>query len=125
METGIIVLAHGSKVKSGTEGLYRIVDLIREMGGYKAVEAAFLQLAPPSLDEAVDGLIQRRCKQIIIMPLLLFTGNHVLSDIPRALDAQKSKYPDTIFIMARNIGPDPGIARIACERIEEVLHERE
>lgn len=123
MKTGIIILAHGSKQKSGNEGLSRIVGLIREMGEYEEVEAAFLQLAPPGLDEVVRTLVQRGIKKIIIMPLLLFSGNHVLVDIPQAVEAEKIKYPDITFAITKNIGPDPRIARIACERVDEVLHE--
>ncbi len=121
METGIIVLAHGSKIESGTEGLYRIVNLIQQMGGYKVVEPAFLQLASPSLEDTIEALVRRRIKKIIVMPLLLFSGNHVLEDIPRAVEAEKTKYPDITFTIAVNICPDPMIARIACRRIEEVL----
>lgn len=122
METGIIILAHGSKIESGNEGLYRIVDLIREIGGYKEVEPAFLQLATPSLNDSIQSLLQRKVKKILIMPLLLFSGNHVREDIPQIIEAEKTKHPDITFVLARNIGPDLRIAKIAHDRIEEALH---
>lgn len=123
METGIIILAHGSKIESGNEGLYRIVDLIQEIGGYKDVEPAFLQLATPSLNDSIQNLLQRKIKKIVIMPLLLFSGNHVREDIPQIIEAEKAKHPDITFVLARNIGPDLRIAKIAHDRIEEALHE--
>ncbi len=123
METGIIVLAHGSKIKSGTEGLHHIVSMIQEMGNYKFVVPAFLQLSSPNLSEAVAALIEHQIDRVVIMPLLLFSGNHVLEDIPQAVESQKALYPAVDFEITRNIGPDPLIARIAYQRIEEVCHE--
>ena len=122
METGIIVLAHGSKIISGTEDLHKIVDMVREIGRYDVVEAAFLQLASPSLSESIKKFTQRRIKKIVIMPLLLFSGNHVLKDIPRTIEAERAVYPDVTFVMTKNIGPDMRIAQIAHERIQEVLN---
>ena len=124
MKTGIIILAHGSKISSGNEGLHEIVGLIREIGDYEAVEAAFLQLASPGLEEAVNALAGKNVGKIIVMPLLLFSGNHVCEDIPRAVDREKTKYPDITFEITRNIGPDKRIAQIAHERIGEVINER-
>ncbi len=122
METGIIVLAHGSKIKSGTEGLHHIVSMIQEMGNYQFVVPAFLQLSSPNLSEAVATLLEHQIERVVIMPLLLFSGNHVREDIPHAIQAQRALYPDITFEITRNIGPDPLIARIAYQRIEEVYH---
>ncbi len=123
METGIIVLAHGSKIMSGNEGLHQIISMIQEMGGYEAVKPAYLQLASPNLSEAVEALVKLEVNRIIIMPLLLFSGNHVKEDIPLAITSLKSLYPDVTFEITRNIGPDPLIARIAYHRVEEIFHE--
>jgi precorrin-8X/cobalt-precorrin-8 methylmutase len=123
METGIIVLAHGSKIKSGTEGLHHIISMIQEMGNYQFVVPAFLQLSSPNLSEAIATLVDHQIERVVIMPLLLFSGNHVREDIPQAVESQKALYPEVTFKIARNIGPDPLIARIAYQRIEEVYHE--
>ena len=123
METGIIVLAHGSKIKSGTEGLHHIVSMIQEMGNYQIVLPAFLQLSSPNLSEAVATLLEHKVERVVIMPLLLFSGNHVLEDIPQAVESQRALYPGVTFKITRNIGPDPLIARIAYQRIEEIYHE--
>ena len=61
--------------------------------------------------------------RIVVVPLLLFKGNHVYKDIPEMLENEKSKYPQVEFIYANNIGADERIALIAADRIHEVLIE--
>ncbi len=122
VKTGVIVLAHGSKVKTGNEGLFKIVEMLREMKKWDMVEAGFLQLAKPGLTEVVDDLICRGAKRVVIMPLLLFSGNHVLKDIPEEIDNERKKFPDVDFCYAKNIGADERIAQIANDRIEEAVH---
>jgi sirohydrochlorin ferrochelatase len=53
------------------------------------------------------------------MPLLLFSGNHVLKDIPDEIENEKRKYPEIQFFYARNLGADKRIAQIAADRIDE------
>ncbi len=121
-KTGVVVLAHGSKVKSGNEGLFKIVEMLRTMGKWDMVEAGFLQLAKPGLTEAVEDLIGRGAKRVVVMPLLLFSGNHVLTDIPEEIEKERKKYPEVEFCYAKNIGADERIAQITRERIEEAIN---
>jgi len=121
IKTGVIVLAHGSKVKSGNEGLFKIVDILRAMEKWDMVEAGFLQLAKPGLTDVVEDLIERGAKRVVVMPLLLFSGNHVLKDIPEEIEQERMKFPDVEFCYAKNIGPDERIAQIVNDRIEEAV----
>ncbi len=121
-KTGVIVLAHGSKVRTGNEGLFSIVEMLRTMGKWDMVEAGFLQLAKPGLTEVVEDLTGRGAERIVVMPLLLFSGNHVLKDIPEEIDNERKKYPEVEFCYAKNIGADERIALIAADRIEEAAN---
>ena len=122
IKTGVVVLAHGSKVKSGNEGLFKIVEMLRAMGKWDMVEAGFLQLAKPGLTEAVDDIVGRGAKRVVVMPLLLFSGNHVLKDIPEEIEKERKKYPEVEFCYTKNIGADERIAQITRERIDEAIN---
>ncbi|MHC4268930.1 MAG: sirohydrochlorin chelatase [Planctomycetota bacterium] len=121
-KTGVIVLAHGSKVRTGNDGLFKIVEMLRVTGKWDMVEAGFLQLAKPGLTEVVENLIQRGAKRVVVMPLLLFSGNHVLKDIPEEIEQERIKFPEVEFCYAKNIGADERIAQIANDRIEEAVN---
>jgi len=119
LKTGVIVLAHGSKVKSGNEGLFKVVEMLRATGKWDMVDACFLQLAKPGLSEGVKNIVEKGAEKIVVMPLLLFSGNHVLKDIPDEIENEKRKYPEIQFFYARNLGADERIAQIAADRIDE------
>ena len=122
IKTGVVVLAHGSKVKSGNEGLFKIVEMLRAMGKWDMVEAGFLQLAKPGLTEAVEDIVGKGAERVVVMPLLLFSGNHVLKDIPEEIEKEQKKYPDVEFCYAKNIGADERIAQITGEKIEDAIN---
>ena len=122
IKTGVVVLAHGSKVRSGNEGLFKIVEMLRAMGKWDMVEAGFLQLAKPGLTEAVENIVGKGAKRVVVMPLLLFSGNHVLKDIPEEIEKEQKKYPDVEFCYAKNIGADERIAQITGEKIEDAIN---
>ena len=122
MKTGIIVLAHGSKIKSGNEGLFKIVKMLQEMGKWETVDACFLQLAEPAFTDVVKNIVERGVNNIVVMPLLLFSGNHVMKDIPDEIEIEKRRYPEVKFYYANNLGADKRIAQIASDRIEEAIN---
>jgi len=123
VKTGVIVLAHGSKVRTGNEGLYTIVEMLRAMDKWDMVEPGFLQLAKPGLTEVVEVLVDRGAKRVVVMPLLLFSGNHVLKDIPEEIDIERKKFPDVEFCYAKNIGADERIAMIVSDRVDESVNQ--
>ncbi|OGL51048.1 MAG: hypothetical protein A3C43_00310, partial [Candidatus Schekmanbacteria bacterium RIFCSPHIGHO2_02_FULL_38_11] len=116
MKTGIILISHGSKLNSGNDGLFKVADMLRAMNRWDIVEAAFLQLAKPGFDEVVKKTVECGIERIVVVPLLLFKGNHVYKDIPEMLENEKVKYPNVEFIYANNIGADERIALIAADR---------
>ena len=123
IKTGVIVLAHGSKVRTGNEGLFTIVEMLRAMGKWDMVEPGFLQLAKPGLTEVVEVLVDRGAKRVVVMPLLLFSGNHALKDIPEEIDIERKKFPDVEFCYAKNIGADERIAMIVSDRVDESVNQ--
>ncbi len=121
MKTSIIVLAHGSNVNSGNDGLFKIVDMLKITNKWDSVESAFLKLAKPGLFETIDKVVNEGAKRVVIFPLILFSGNHAKNDIPEEIDKHKERYPGVEFVYANNLGPDERIAQIATDRINEAL----
>ena len=121
VKTSVIVLAHGSKVATGNEGLFKIVEMLKVANSWDSVEAGFLQRVKPGLDDVVEKVVNEGAKRVVIIPLLLFSGNHVRKDIPLEIERHITRYPDVEFLYAENIGPDERIAQIATDRINDVL----
>ena len=123
IKTSIIVLSHGSKVASGNDGLFKIVEMLKISNKWDSVEAGFLQLAEPNLKQVIEKVVKEGSRRVVVIPLLLFSGSHVVKDIPREIDEQRKVYPDVEFLFAKNLGADERIAQIASDRINDVLRD--
>lgn len=121
MSDGIILLGHGSRREEANEEIREIARMAAGNQQGDFYETAFLSIARPDLSEAVKKIIQLGVNRIIIMPVFLVTGNHIVQDIPEEIERLKISYPDIEFIMAGHIGTHPGIADIIKERIMEAL----
>ena len=79
----LIIVAHGSKVKSSNDEVIEIVSQIRnDINSGILVFHAFLELTEPSVFKAITNAIAENCKKIKIFPYFLAAGKHVQEDIP-------------------------------------------
>ncbi|HEY3415248.1 MAG TPA: CbiX/SirB N-terminal domain-containing protein [Armatimonadota bacterium] len=120
MKRAIIVLGHGSRSADATEQFLRIIEMLRELHPDDSVLPAFMELAPPRLAEAISLAIGQGAKEIIVLPCFLFQGMHIKRDIPEMLAELKAENPDVTVLFGRPIGPDPRIAEILTDRLEEI-----
>ncbi len=116
---GLVVLAHGSKVRETQETLLRILEEVKANVSYDLVEGAYLQLMNPSLEVAVDRLYEKGCKDIVVFPFFLFAGNHIKEDIPGEIEKIEEKYPEINIKFLENIGYDPKLVEIILDRVKE------
>jgi precorrin-8X/cobalt-precorrin-8 methylmutase len=109
MDTGIIILAHGSRGERGAVEVSHVLQRLVE--GLKVllpsdleIIGASLQFNHPNMEEAVELLINLRVKSIIIAPYFLFPGTHLTEDIPHLIQSLKTRYPGRQFIATENLG---------------------
>ncbi len=107
----LIIVAHGSKVKSSND---EIVDIMLKIKNNIKDENvlvfhAFLELAEPSIFMALNKAIAENCKKIKIFPYFLAAGKHVKEDIPCEIKKIKKQYPEIEFTLLPHIGKCSGI----------------
>ena len=107
----LIIVAHGSKVKSSND---EIVDIMLKIkNSVKDDEIlvfhAFLELSEPSIFMALNKAIAENCKIIKIFPYFLAAGKHVQEDIPCEIKKFKKQYPQIEFVILPHIGKCAGI----------------
>ena len=106
----LIIIAHGSKVKSSNDEIVDIVSKIKNSVDNKLlVFHAFLELTEPSVFVAINKAIANNCKKIKIFPYFLAAGKHVQEDIPSVIQEFKDSYPKIEFILLPHIGKCNGI----------------
>ena len=109
----LIIVAHGSKVKSSNDEIVDIVSKIKSnIDDNILVFHAFLELSEPSIFMAINKAIAENCKRIKIFPYFLAAGRHVQEDIPCEIKKFKKQYPEIEFILLPHIGKCNGIGNM-------------
>ena len=121
MITGIIVFAHGSRIEPANRAVRAVAADLARAGGYPIVEAAFLELGTPSLEEAADLLVARGVERIVIIPYFLTPGTHLERDLPAIVERILKKHQDIQAIATASLDGHPGLVQILADRARNVL----
>lgn len=108
----LIVLAHGSR----DERSVTTIHAIAEMTGARA---AFLDLAAPSLDDAVDQLVGEGHPEIVVVPLLLTDAYHANHDVPAVVTAAEARHPGVRVRVTQTLGLDNAVFTVLDRRLRE------
>jgi sirohydrochlorin ferrochelatase len=99
LTNGLLLVVHGTRDRVGVAEAHRALEMVAERMAPRPVELGFIELAKPSIAEAVARLVQRRVRQFTVAPLMLFAAAHVKQDIPRmvadGLGSPSKKGPGT------------------------------
>ncbi len=97
MKTAYLVIAHGSREKEANQAFLEFLERFRHLFPKRFVIGAFLELARPSIAQAIDQCVEAGMMEIIVMPLMFFSGRHVKKDIPQMIEEAKAKHPAVDF----------------------------
>ncbi len=102
----LLLIAHGSRRAESNEEIRALTSKVQALAGeqYARVECAFLELAEPSIETAIDALVVAGETHILCVPYFLARGAHVASDIPDALKAARLKHPSVQFTVSDYLG---------------------
>lgn len=102
----MLIIAHGSRRAASNEDVKILAGKVAEHLQLPddAVQAAFLELATPSINEAIDACFQRGTHEITVLPYFLSPGTHVVNDVPAAIAEAQRKWPDKIITVLPHIG---------------------
>ena len=115
---GILVVAHGSRVKETENTLASILSMVREMLPDICMEFAFMEFSEHTLEKAVRSLVERHVTEIKVVPYFLFMGIHLREDIPKMIQECTTDYPNLKVSVSEPLGADRRLAEILVERIK-------
>jgi len=107
--SGILLVAHGSRVESSNAEVQRLAERLRkhlasDSSAATVVEHAFLELAEPSIGDAIDQCAAHGVTSLHVLPYFLAAGRHVRDDIPEEIESGGRKYPHMQISLAPHIG---------------------
>lgn len=121
MKTALIFVDHGSRFQAANVMLEEVVRMAREHGGYDLVEAAHMELAEPTLEQAFERCVAQGAERVVVHPYFLSPGRHSQSDIPRMTREAGAKYPHVETWMTEPLGVDDRLIEVVLSRVEECL----
>ncbi len=118
---GMLLVGHGTRDARGVAEFLDTARLIAALVPDVAVEAGFLELAEPSIGEALEHLAEREAHDVIVVPLLLFAAGHAKQDIPNDVAAAAARFPQFAIRQAEPLGCHEKILAASAERFGSVL----
>ncbi|TFH22194.1 MAG: cobalamin biosynthesis protein CbiX [Myxococcales bacterium] len=117
---GIVIVDHGSRRTEANQAFLTVVERFAERREHDVVEAAHMELAPPTLADAFERAIARGATRIIVHPYFLFAGRHSTEDIPR-LCTEAAAHSGVEWRVTEPLGLSDRILDTVAERIEAAI----
>lgn len=121
-DIGVILVDHGSKVAEANAMLHEVARLFRESTGASIVEPAHMELADPTIAQALARCVEQGAARVVVHPYFLSPGRHSTSDIPRLVEEATRAYPGVTVTVTEPLGLDTRISEVILQRIQEALH---
>lgn len=113
----MLVIGHGSRDADGVAEFWALAETIRCAAAELRTGFGFIELASPTVDEAIDELVAHGATEIVCVPLVLLAAGHLKNDGPAALARARVRHPGVSFRLARDLGIEPNMLEIAADRI--------
>jgi precorrin-8X/cobalt-precorrin-8 methylmutase len=119
MKKAVLLLGHGSRIREANESLYPIAEMVKSKSSLAIVKPVFLQFASPTLLEGIGYCLAQGVDEIIIHPYFLYSGAHVLQDIPAMIEKIRQNHPAVRIRLTPPLGIHDRLAEIVLERLQE------
>lgn len=115
------MFAHGSRVENANEGVRAVARELAQMGSFRHVEPAFLELGQPDLAGAVATLASRGIERIVVVPYFLTLGLHLERDLPELIAGVQRAHPGLQIRVTPPLEGHPGLVQALLDRARSAL----
>jgi sirohydrochlorin ferrochelatase len=116
MKRALLIIDHGSRRAEANAMLEVVADMARARQPGLIVEAAHMELAEPSIEQAVARCVEQGAAVLIAHPYMLSPGRHATKDIPELVYAAAEKYPDLQVCVTEPLGVHDKMIDVILER---------
>jgi sirohydrochlorin ferrochelatase/(2Fe-2S) ferredoxin len=113
----VVLAGHGSRREKSNEQVRTLAAGLEGRLGLP-VDAGFIELAEPSIDDAI-GALAPSVSDVTVLPLSLFAASHVKADVPLAVRRARAEY-DLAVHNGMHLGVHPAIVELLDERAAAV-----
>jgi sirohydrochlorin cobaltochelatase len=106
---GIVLFAHGARDPEWARPFEAIRERVGTHRPEYPVALAYLEGMSPTLEQAVDVLVDEGASSITVFPLFMAQGGHLKTDLPRMLDALRAARPHLPICQELALGDSPEV----------------
>lgn len=114
----LVLAGHGTRDRAGIVECLALADRVRSLLPGVRVEAAFVELTPPTIESALASVLDDGADGVVVVPLMIGAGGHVRADIPEAIEAGRHGYGQARVVCSRHLGAPAPMVSAALQRIE-------
>jgi sirohydrochlorin cobaltochelatase len=117
-DEAVLLVGHGSRREKSNEQVRALAAALERRLGVP-VDAGFLELASPTIPDAIRGLAAS-VSRITVVQLSLFAASHVKNDVPLAVETARSEHPEVTFHNGAHLGVHPAMVDLLDDRAATV-----
>jgi sirohydrochlorin ferrochelatase len=102
----VVIVAHGSRRASSNDEVRELSKKVSGVLGdrFSSVNVGFLELAEPSIPDAIEQCIKQGATNVEVLPYFLSAGRHVIEDVPAEVEKARESYPDADIVIKPHVG---------------------
>ena len=116
MKTGLVLFGHGARDPRWALTMEALAKRCRARDPGLLVECAFLEFMSPDLQAAVASVVSAGAQHVVIAPVFLAAGGHVLRDLPDRAAGLSAAFPG----LSVQIEPALGASESVIEAMAQV-----
>jgi sirohydrochlorin ferrochelatase len=121
MTTSLLLIAHGSRQDEANADLLYVVEAMRRRGGFDLVEASFLELAAPTIEQVAADCALRGVQRVVLLPYFLSAGIHVRRDLTEIRDRLAARFTEVEFLLGEPLGRHPLLLEVVADRAAQAV----
>ena len=116
---GLLLVGHGTRDARGVSEFLSLADQVAGRLPNVFVRPGFLELAEPTIRDAVEAITSRGVDAIVVVPALLFAAGHAKRDIPQAMDELLAGGREIPHVQAQHLGTHEHLIALSRRRFQE------
>ncbi|MCG6860914.1 MAG: CbiX/SirB N-terminal domain-containing protein [Chromatiaceae bacterium] len=110
----LLLVAHGSRREASNDEIRSLASALgrQSQTRFGRVDCAFLEIAEPSIPEAIETAVRAGAGEIVVLPYFLSAGRHVAEDIPAEVERKRREHSDVEIRIAPYLGQAGDLPRI-------------
>lgn len=128
---GLLLVGHGSKLPHNKELVESTAALIAEKNNGYIVKSGFMSMNEPSVEDSMQAFSGEDIDLLVVVPLFLAKGVHILKDIPGILGLGEGEKRGVLtlngkaipLVYADPIGGDPLLAELMLKNAELAIRD--